>query len=47
MAQVSVTLPDGSKKQVEAGIRVDEFVKTQIGAGLAKDAVIASDILFK
>ncbi|HEY3452845.1 MAG TPA: threonine--tRNA ligase [Myxococcales bacterium] len=41
MAQVNVTLPDGSKKQVEAGIRVDEFVKTQIGAGLAKAAVIA------
>jgi threonyl-tRNA synthetase len=41
MAQVNVTLPDGSKKAVEAGIRIDEFVKTQIGAGLAKAAVIA------
>ncbi len=41
MAQVTVTLPDGSKKQVESGIRVDEFVKVNIGAGLAKAAVIA------
>jgi threonyl-tRNA synthetase len=41
MDQVTVTLPDGSKKQVAKGTRIGEFVKTQIGAGLAKAAVVA------
>ncbi|MBI5546460.1 MAG: threonine--tRNA ligase [Deltaproteobacteria bacterium] len=41
MSQVTVTLPDGSKKQAEAGITVHEFVRTSIGAGLAKAAVVA------
>src|SRR5437868_9513872 len=36
-----ITLPDGSSKQVPAGTTVFEFVKTQIGAGLAKAALFA------
>ena len=38
---VKVTLPDGSSKEVPRGTRVADFVKTQIGAGLAKAAYIA------
>ena len=38
---VQITLPDGSSKQVPAGTTVAEFVKTQIGAGLAKAALYA------
>src|SRR5437763_9682611 len=38
---VQITLPDGSRKQVPAGTSVSEFVKTQIGAGLAKAALFA------
>src|SRR5438874_1036686 len=38
---VQITLPDGSSKQVPAGTTVFEFVKTQIGAGLAKAALFA------
>ena len=38
---VQITLPDGSSKQVPAGTSVSEFVKTQIGAGLAKAALFA------
>jgi threonyl-tRNA synthetase len=38
---VQITLPDGSSKQVPAGTPVSEFVKTQIGAGLAKAALFA------
>src|SRR5207253_3136139 len=33
---LQITLPDGSSKQVPAGTTVGDFVKTQIGAGLAK-----------
>src|SRR5436853_1612419 len=38
---LQITLPDGSSKQVPAGTTVFEFVKTQIGAGLAKAALFA------
>ena len=38
---VQITLPDGSSKQVAAGTTVFDFVKTQIGAGLAKAALFA------
>ncbi|MBL8910660.1 MAG: threonine--tRNA ligase [Archangium sp.] len=41
MAQVSITLPDGSKKEAEAGISIADFVKNHIGPGLAKAAVFA------
>jgi threonyl-tRNA synthetase len=39
--QIQITLPDGSSKQVPAGTTVGEFVKTQIGAGLARAALFA------
>ncbi len=39
--QLQITLPDGSSKQVPAGTTVGDFVKTQIGAGLAKAAPFA------
>ena len=38
---LQITLPDGSTKQVAAGTPVSEFVKTQIGAGLARAALFA------
>ena len=38
---VTITLPDGAEKQVPAGTTVAEFVKTQIGSGLAKAALFA------
>ena len=38
---VQITLPDGSTKEVAQGTPVAEFVKTQIGAGLAKAALYA------
>src|SRR5438128_4245374 len=38
---LQITLPDGSSKQVAAGTTVVDFVKTQIGAGLAKAALYA------
>ena len=38
---VSVTLPDGSAKEVARGTSIAEFVKTQIGAGLARAALYA------
>src|SRR5947209_12469162 len=38
---LQITLPDGSTKQVPAGTSVGEFVKTQIGAGLARAALYA------
>ena len=41
MDQVTITLPDGSQKQVARGTPVAEFIKTQIGAGLAKAALFA------
>jgi threonyl-tRNA synthetase len=40
-AEVTITLPDGSKKQVPAGTTVGDFVRTQIGTGLAKAALFA------
>jgi len=39
--QVSITLPDGSQKSVPAGTTVADFVRTQIGPGLAKVALYA------
>src|SRR5437868_4515089 len=41
MAEIDIALPDGSHKQVAAGTTVADFVKTQIGAGLAKAALFA------
>jgi threonyl-tRNA synthetase len=38
---VNVTLPDGSSKQVARGTRIHDFVREQIGAGLAKAAYFA------
>ena len=38
---VKVTLPDGSAKEVAAGTTVLDFVRTAIGAGLAKAAYVA------
>jgi threonyl-tRNA synthetase len=40
-AMITVTLPDGSKKEAPVGQTVLEFVKTSIGPGLAKAAVFA------
>ena len=39
--QVTLTLPDGSQKQVEKGTTFIDFIKTQIGVGLAKAALFA------
>jgi threonyl-tRNA synthetase len=39
--QVTITLPDGSTKAVAAGTTVADFIKTSIGAGLAKAALFA------
>ena len=39
--QITVTLPDGSQKAVAKGTKIVDFVKEQIGPGLAKAAVIA------
>jgi threonyl-tRNA synthetase len=41
MALVTITLPDGSKKEAEQGLTVLDFVKNHIGPGLAKAAVFA------
>jgi len=41
MSPITITLPDGSKKEAPAGIAISEFVKTSIGAGLAKAALFA------
>jgi threonyl-tRNA synthetase len=38
---IHVRLPDGSEKAAAAGTPIGEFVKTHIGAGLAKAAVLA------
>jgi threonyl-tRNA synthetase len=38
---IHVKLPDGSEKAVPAGTPIGDFVKAQIGAGLAKAAVLA------
>ena len=38
---IHVKLPDGSQKAVPPGTRIGDFVKEQIGAGLAKAAILA------
>jgi len=38
---IHVRLPDGTEKATPAGTPIADFVKTQIGAGLAKAAVLA------
>src|SRR3954447_8518487 len=40
-ANVTITLPDGTHKDVATGTTVADFVRTQIGAGLAKAALFA------
>ncbi len=40
-SNITVTLPDGTQKQAPKGIRIADFVKESIGAGLAKAAVFA------
>ncbi|HVK78043.1 MAG TPA: threonine--tRNA ligase [Kofleriaceae bacterium] len=40
-AQITITLPDGASKQVPAGTTIAEFVRSQIGPGLAKAALFA------
>jgi threonyl-tRNA synthetase len=39
--QVTITLPDGSQKSVPQGTTIADFVRTQIGPGLAKSALYA------
>jgi threonyl-tRNA synthetase len=41
MPELSITLPDGSQKQVASGTTVADFVKQNIGAGLARAALFA------
>jgi threonyl-tRNA synthetase len=41
MADLSITLPDGSQKHVPPGTTVADFVKQHIGAGLARAALFA------
>lgn len=41
MSTITVTLPDGSKKETAAGTTIADFVKTSIGPGLAKAAIFA------
>jgi threonyl-tRNA synthetase len=38
---VKITLPDGSSKEARKGTRIADFVKEQIGPGLAKAAYVA------
>ena len=40
-ADLTITLPDGASKHVPAGTTIAEFVRTQIGPGLAKAALFA------
>src|SRR5688572_15582624 len=40
-ANVTITLPDGAQKQVPTGTTIADFVKNQIGPGLAKVALFA------
>ena len=40
-ALITVTLPDGSKKEAPKGIKIVDFVRESIGAGLAKAALFA------
>jgi len=39
--QVKVTLPDGTQKEAPTGTRIADFVREQIGAGLARAAYFA------
>src|SRR3977135_2842100 len=41
MADIDISLPDGSRKKVPAGTAVGDFIKTQIGQGLARAALFA------
>src|SRR3990172_8239454 len=41
MDQVTLTLPDGSQKQASKGTLVHDFIRAQIGQGLAKAAGFA------
>src|SRR5918911_2631293 len=41
MADIDIALPDGSHKQVPAGTTVADFIKTNIGPGLARAALFA------
>src|SRR5947208_1868783 len=41
MSSITITLPDGSKKETAAGTTVADFIKASIGPGLAKAAIIA------
>src|SRR5450755_4706843 len=41
MSQVTVTLPDGTQKQAEHGMRIVDFVARDIGQGLARAALAA------
>src|SRR5258708_6105312 len=41
MDELTITLPDGAEKRVPAGTTIAEFVRVQIGAGLAKAALFA------
>jgi threonyl-tRNA synthetase len=38
---ITITLPDGSKKEAPRGVKIVEFVRDAIGPGLAKAAVFA------
>ncbi|HEY0483124.1 MAG TPA: threonine--tRNA ligase [Kofleriaceae bacterium] len=40
-SDVTITLPDGARKTVPAGTTIADFVRTQIGPGLAKAALFA------
>ncbi len=40
-AIVTITLPDGSKKEAPKGVKIVDFVRDSIGAGLAKAALFA------
>ncbi len=42
VANITITLPDGASKSVAAGTTVADFVRTQIGPGLAKAALFAA-----
>jgi threonyl-tRNA synthetase len=41
MDSVRITLPDGSVKEAPRGTRIGDFVREQIGPGLAKAALAA------
>jgi len=41
MSDISITLPDGSQKQIPSGTTVADFVKIHIGSGLARAALFA------